>query len=95
MTTTAEISIGIPVRHISAAELPAGIAEKRRVLQEYEQRYELSSAEMVDLVDRDAIVPDIEVIKWYQTYDALQFLLAMTPTTGTHGTTTRPFTTAA
>ena len=70
------------------------IEENRRVLREYEQRYEMSSARMAQLVDQDAITPDTEVIKWYHIYDELQFLLATTPTTGIRGTTTETFTTA-
>lgn len=81
----------IPVREIPRDQL---VAEKQRVIAEYEERYEMSSAEMEALVDSDAIVPDIEVIKWYHAYDGLKFLLATTPTTGTPGTTTETFTTA-
>ena len=51
----------------------------------------MSSSEMADLVDRDAVVPTIEVITWYQAYDALQFFLETIPTTGTPGTTTEAF----
>ena len=70
------------------------IAEKRAIIAEYEQRYEMSSEEMAALVDNDAIVPTIEVMTWYQAYDVLQFLIETTPTTGTPGTTTETFTTA-
>ena len=70
------------------------IAEKRRIVAECEQRYGMSSDEMAALVDNDAIVPTIELMTWYQAYDVLQFLLEMTPTTGTPGTTTGTFTTA-
>ena len=42
------------------------IAEKRAIVEEYEQRYEMSSSEMAALVDKDAIVPTIEVMTWYQ-----------------------------
>ena len=81
----------IPVR---VAPREQFIAEKRAVVEEYEQRYEMSSAEMAALVDNDAIVPTIEVMTWYQAYDVLQFLIETTHTTGTPGTTTETFTTA-
>ena len=70
------------------------IAEKRAIVKECEQRYQMSSEEMAALVDNDAIVPTIEVMTWYQAYDVLQFLIETTPTTGTPGTTTETFTTA-
>ena len=80
MTTGKDITYitasGIPYRVAPRAVL---IAEKERQLREYEQIYELSSEKMADLVDRDAIVPSIEVIKWYHIYDGLQFLLETTP----------------
>ena len=91
--TTTETFPGIPVRHVSAADLPELIASNRRIVQEYEQRYELASDRMAQLVDNDAIVPSIEVIKWYHAYAELKFLLETTPTTGTLGTTTSTFTT--
>ena len=81
----------IPVR---VAPREVFIAEKRAIVAEYEQRHGMSSAEMAALVDNDAIVPTIEVITWYQAYDALKFYLEMTPTTGTPGITTGTFTTA-
>ena len=81
----------IPVR---AAPREWFIAEKRRVIAEYEQRYEMSSEEMTRLVDQDAIVPTSEVMTWYQAYDVLKYLIETTPTTGTPGTTTETFTTA-
>ena len=81
----------IPVR---VAPREVFIAEKRRIVKEYEQRYAMSSAEMAALVDNDAIVPTIEMMTWYQAYDALKFYLEMTPMTGTPGTTTGTFTTA-
>ena len=93
MTITESIP-GIPVSHISAADLPELIASNRRRVEEYEQRYELASAKMTELVDRDAIVPSLEVIKWYHTYAELKFLLETTHTTGTPGTTTSTSTTA-
>ena len=68
------------------------IAEKRAIIAECEQRYEMSSEEMAALVDNDAIVPTIEVMTWYQAYDGLKFFLEMTPTTGTPGTITGPST---
>ena len=81
----------IPVRVAPREEF---IAEKRRVVAEYERRYEMSSAEMAAKIDSDAIVPTIEMIKWYHAYDGLKFFLETTPTTGTPGTTTETFTTA-
>ncbi len=81
----------IPVR---VAPLEVFIAEKRAIVEEYERRYEMSSEEMTALVDSDAIVPTIEMIKWYHAYDGLKFYLEMTPMTGTRGTTTETFTTA-
>ena len=70
------------------------IEEKRRIVTEYEKRYEMTSEEMADLVDRDAIIPTIEVIKWYRAYDGLKFFLETTPTAGTPGTITGTFTNA-
>lgn len=81
----------IPVR---VAPFEVFIAEKRAIVEEYERRYEMSSEEMTALVDSDAIVPTIEMIKWYHAYDGLKFYLEMTPMTGTLGTTTETFTTA-
>lgn len=81
----------IPVRVAPREEF---IAEKRRIVAEYERRYEMSSAEMAAKIDSDAIVPTIEMIKWYHAYDGLKFFLETTPTTGTPGTTTETFTTA-
>ncbi len=81
----------IPVRVAPREEF---IAEKQAIVEEYEQRYEMSSSEMAALVDNDAIVPTIEVMTWYQAYDVLKFLIETTPTTGTPGTNTETFTTA-
>ena len=93
MTATNEIApttaSGIPVYYYTRDER---IAECRQELAVYEQTYELPSEKMADLVDREVIIPSIEVIKWYHIYDELQFLLEMTPTTGTLGTTTKSFT---
>ena len=80
----------IPVRVAPRAQM---IAEHRQALAEYEKQHGMSSAEMAALVDEDAIIPTIEVMEWYQTYDVLQFLIETTPTTGTPGTTTGVFTT--
>ncbi len=35
---------------------------------EYEQRYELGSDMMAKLVDREAIIPTIDIIEWYHAY---------------------------
>ncbi len=83
--TTAKTANKIPVRYMSLAEM---IEEQRRIVEKYEQSYDMLSAELADLVDRDAIEPTIEVMTWYQAYDVLQFLIATTPTTGTRGTIT-------
>lgn len=80
-----------PVRVAPRAQM---IAEHRQALAEYEKQHGMSSAEMAALVDEDAIIPTLEVMEWYQTYDVLQFLIETTPTTGTRGTTTGMFTTA-
>lgn len=71
----------IPVRTESRETF---IEEKLRIVEEYEKRYEMTSEEMADLVDRDATIPTIEVIQWYRAYDVLQFFLetAGTPTFG-------------
>ena len=76
----------IPVR---VAPREVFIAEKRAMVAEYEQIYELSSEKMAYLVDNDKVKPCIEVIKWYHIYDGLQFFLETTPTAGTRGTTTK------
>ena len=91
--TTAQTVAGLPVQHLSLANLSELIASNRRKIEEYEQRYELASARMAELIDRDAIVPSIEVINWYHTYAELKFLLETTRTTGTPGTTTSTSTT--
>ena len=87
-TPTAESTAGLSVDRISVADLPELIASNCRKIEEYEQRYELASDKMAELVDRDAIIPSIEVINWYHTYAGLKFLLETTPTTGIPGTTT-------
>ena len=91
---SAETNSGLSVDRISDGDLPELIASNRRKIEEYEQRYELASASMAELIDRDAIVPSIEVINWYHTYAELKFLLETTPTTGTPGTTTSTSNTA-
>ena len=91
--TSVEIATGLPVQHLSLDDLPELIASNRRKIEEYEQRYELASPKMAELIDRDAIVPSIEVINWYHTYAELKFLLETTPTIGTPGTTTSTSTT--
>lgn len=88
--TAPTTTTGIPVYYYIREER---MAECRQELAVYEQTYELSSEKMADLVDREVVIPSIiEVIKWYHIYDELQFLLEMTPTTGTPGTTTKSFT---
>ena len=81
----------IPVRVVAR---PRMVEEHRQALAEYERQHGMSSAAMAALVDEDEIIPTIEVIEWYQTYDELQFLIATPPTTGTRGTTTGMFTSA-
>ena len=88
--TTKAIS-RIPVRRMSRQEM---IEEKRRIVKGYERQYDMSSEDMTDRVDRDSIVPTIEVMTWYQTYDVLQSLLKMTHTDGTRGTITKTYTVA-
>ena len=39
------------------------IKAKRRVVEEYEKRYEMTSEEMADLVDQDSIVSIAQVIQ--------------------------------
>ena len=85
-TTKPATTTGIPVYYYTRDER---MAECRQELDVYEKRYELASETMADLVDREIITPSIEVIKWYHLYDELQFLLGMTPTAGTRGTTTK------
>ena len=63
------------------------IASARRELDVYEQRYELVSESMVELVDRDAIVPTIDIIKWYHAYSSLNFLLDVASRIGDPGLT--------
>ena len=81
----------IPVRIAPRSEL---IAEKQRIVQDYERRYGMPSAELVSRIDREEIVPTIEEVKWYHAYDALKFFSETTPMTGIPGTTTAVFTTA-
>ena len=89
MTTKA--TSRIPIRRMSRQEM---IEDKQRIVTGYERRYGMSSKEMTDGVDRDLIVPTIEVMTWYQTYDVLQSLREMTHTDGTLGTITDTFTSA-
>ena len=93
MTATNEIApttiSGIPVYYYIREER---MAECRQELSVYEKRYELASEKMAYLVDNDKVKPSIEIIKWYHLYDELEFLLEMTPTTGTRGTITKSFT---
>lgn len=43
----------------------------------------MTSAEMTDLVDRDAVIPTNEVLQWYRPYDGLKTSLETTPAAGT------------
>ena len=61
---------------------------------EYERRHKMSSEEMANLMDNNAIPATMEFIKWYHTYDVLRLFFAQTPTTGTPGTTTNMSTNA-
>ncbi len=79
----------IPVHEVPRGQL---VAETQRLITEYRKRYAMSSAEMAALVDSDAIVPDIEVIKRYHAYHGLKFLLATSHTTGTARTTAKTLT---
>lgn len=88
-TTKTEPATGIPVYYYTREER---MAECRQELDVYEKCYELASEKMAHLVDNDKVKPSIEIIKWYHIYDELEFLLEMTPTTGTRGTTTKSFT---
>ena len=88
-TTKPTTATGIPVYYYTRDER---MLECRKELDVYEKRYELASEKMADLVDNDKVKPSIEIIKWYHLYDELEFLLEMTPTTGTRGTTTKSFT---
>ena len=75
----------IPVRVLPREQI---IEEWQAEIRTYELRYEMSSEEMVALVDLDAMRQTSEVIQWYHTYFALKSLPEMTPTTGIPGTTT-------
>lgn len=55
----------------------------RRRLARFEQRYEMSSAELVRKFDNDEIRPTTEIVDWYHNSYALKFLLERTRTTGT------------
>ena len=81
----------IPVRYATRAEM---MEERRCQLREYERRHKMSSEEMVNLMDNNAIPATMEFIKWYHTYDVLRFFFAKPPTTGTPGTTTNMSTNA-
>ena len=85
---------GLVVRMASADDLPELIAAARSQVAEYEQRHGMTSERMAELVDGDEILPSIEVIKWYHTYDELRFLSEKTPIAGTHWKTTSTSTSA-
>ena len=80
-----EPKVRIPVRIVPREQM---LKQKQEEMREFERRYEMSSEEMVDLFERDEIRPTAEVLRWYQVYHAVQYILEMTPTTGTPGTTT-------
>ena len=80
-----EPKVRIPVRVVSRERM---LKQKQDELREYEGRYEMSSEEMSGLLERDEIRPTAEVLRWYQVYHAVRYILETTPTTGTLGTTT-------
>lgn len=83
---TLESDAGIPVQRISAAELPDFISSYRRQVQAYEQRYELASETMAELVDDEAIIPTMDIIEWYHAHSTLKFLLDAASAMGSPGT---------
>ena len=74
----------IPVRYTTRAAM---MEERRCQLREYERRHKMSSEEMANRMDNNAIPATMEFIKWHHTYDVLRLFFAKTPTTGTPGTT--------
>ena len=61
------------------------LEEKVRV---YEERYEMSSEEMLDALTDGSERETNEKLRWMSDYHVLRYLNAQTPTTGTPGTTT-------
>lgn len=82
-----------PRQKIPVRVAPPGtmLAEAEAELRQYEIRYEMSSEKMATLLSLDAIKPTAEVLRWYSTYQGAKLLRAKTPTTGTPGTTTKPY----
>ena len=83
-------------RRMPVHQVPPGtmLAEAERKMREYEVRYEMSSENMAELLERYAIRPTAEVLRWYSAYQGAILLRERTPTTGTLGTTTSGSTSA-
>ncbi len=58
----------------------------------FERRYEMSSAEMAKRLKSRMERETTDTLRWMQKYHALRLLKPMTRMTGTHITTTTPFT---
>jgi len=79
MSTTAKASI--PVRKVSRDEM---MAELRKEISEYEQRYEMPSERMAALIEWGEMQETAEVLKWCFAYRALESLKERTQTDGSH-----------
>ena len=76
----------IPVRKISAQQ---AYNERAASVRDFERRYEMSSADMLELLSNDLVRETGDILKWMFDYRVLQGLEREgIPTTGTPGTTT-------
>ena len=87
METTQGYSI--PVRTVKAKSV---LARLRRRIRKYENRYEMPSERMAQMLQSGDVRETAEIVKWMQAYHVLRYLKEKTPTNGTRGTTTEPST---
>ena len=79
-------SSSIPVRKVSAQQ---AYDEMSASVREFERRYEMDSADMLELLSNDLVRETGDILKWMFDYRVLQGLeREATPTAGTPGTTT-------
>lgn len=82
----------ILISHTTRTQL---IEESYRALKKYEERYRMSSQEVADRMDKDAIPATLEIIQWHHTFIVLTSLLEQTSTDGIPGKTASLSTNAA
>ena len=61
----------IPIRRISSRRV---ITNLRSNIKRYEQRYEISSNKMLNMISSGQIRETAEILKWLQDYHVLQLL---------------------